>query len=217
MADNARSGPVVSADGLRRCPWGAATPDYVAYHDTEWGRPLSGDTAFYERLCLEGFQSGLSWITILRKREHFRRAFAGFDPARVAGFGESDVQRLLGDPGIVRHRGKIEATIANAQALVTLQGTSGSRALEALLREAAPSDASMRRQGFRRPPRALADLPSSTAESTSLARALKKAGWRFLGPTTLYAAMQATGLVDDHLVGCHARGADGASARPDAG
>jgi DNA-3-methyladenine glycosylase I len=202
--------PVAGADGVRRCPWGASTPDYVAYHDQEWGRPLRGDSAFYERLCLEGFQSGLSWLTILRKREGFRRAFAAFDPHVVAEFGEADVQRLLADPGIVRHRGKIEATVANARALVALQDERGEGALEALLREAAPTEASLRAQGLRRPPRTLSDLPARTAESAALARSLKRSGWRFLGPTTLYAAMQATGLVDDHLVGCDARGVDGA-------
>jgi DNA-3-methyladenine glycosylase I len=196
---------VLGDDGLHRCGWGASTPEYVAYHDTEWGRPVREDGALYERLVLEGFQSGLSWLTILRKREHFRAAFAGFDPEVVAGFDDGDVERLLGDAGIVRHRGKIQAAIANARALLAMQQAEGEGALTRLLEQGAPDDEALRREGYRRPPAALADLPASTAATTALARDLRRRGWRFLGPTTLYAALQATGFVDDHLVGCHRR------------
>ena len=196
---------VLGDDGLHRCGWGASTPESVAYHDTEWGRPVREDGALYERLVLEGFQSGLSWLTILRKREHFRAAFAGFDPEVVAGFDDGDVERLLGDAGIVRHRGKIQAAIANARALLAMQQAEGEGALTRLLEQGAPDDEALRREGYRRPPAALADLPASTAATTALARDLRRRGWRFLGPTTLYAALQATGFVDDHLVGCHRR------------
>ena len=196
---------VLGGDGLHRCAWGAGTPEYAVYHDTEWGRPVREDTALYERVVLEGFQSGLSWLTILRKREHFRAAFAGFDPEVVARFDEADVQRLLADAGIVRHRGKIEAAVANAKALLAMQQDEGEGALTRLLERRAPDDAALRSEGYRRPPRALADLPASTAATTVLARDLRRRGWRFLGPTTLYAALQATGFVDDHLVGCHRR------------
>jgi DNA-3-methyladenine glycosylase I len=183
-------------DGLRRCSWGAAPPDYREYHDDEWGRPVGDDVRLYEKLSLEGFQSGLSWLTILRKREGFRRAFAGFDPARVARFGARDVQRLLGDTAIVRHRGKIEATIANAQATLAVQDDRGS--LAALVWSFEPS-------GRRRAPRAFADLVPITPESAALAKELKRYGFRFVGPTTAYAAMQSLGLVNDHLVGCASR------------
>jgi DNA-3-methyladenine glycosylase I len=182
-------------DGVRRCSWGASTPDYLAYHDDEWGRPVVDDVRLFEKISLEGFQSGLSWLTILRKRDGFRRGFAGFDPARVARFGERDVRRLLGDPSVVRHRGKIEATIANARATLAVQHARGS--LAALLWSYEP-----RR---RRAPRALGDLPASTPESAALAKELKTFGFRFVGPTTAYAAMQAMGIVNDHLVGCVAR------------
>jgi DNA-3-methyladenine glycosylase I len=190
-------GVVRGSDGVRRCFWGASTPDYVPYHDDEWGRPVTDDVRLYEKISLEGFQSGLSWLTILRKREGFRKAFAGFDPARVARFGERDVTRLLGDPGIVRHRGKIEATIANARATVAVQDARGS--LAALLWSHEP--------GRRAAPRAIGDIPSSSPESVALAKELKSYGFRFVGPTTAYAAMQAMGMVNDHLVGCAARGA----------
>jgi DNA-3-methyladenine glycosylase I len=190
-------GVVRGSDGVRRCFWGASTPDYVPYHDDEWGRPVTDDVRLYEKISLEGFQSGLSWLTILRKREGFRKAFAGFDPARVARFGERDVTRLLGDPGIVRHRGKIEATIANARATVAVQDARGS--LAALLWSHEP--------GRRAAPRAIGDIPSSSPESVALAKELKSYGFRFVGPTTTYAAMQAMGMVNDHLVGCAARGA----------
>lgn len=185
-----RSGLLVGADGLARCAWGG-TPDYVAYHDDEWGRPLRGDDGLYERLCLEAFQSGLSWLTILRKRPAFRAAFAGFVIEKVARFGPDDVQRLLADPGIVRNRAKIEAAIANARAALDLPTP-----LSELLWSFAPEP------GSRPRPAGLGEVPATTPESTALARELRRHGFRFVGPTTAYALMQATGMVDDHLVGC---------------
>jgi DNA-3-methyladenine glycosylase I len=166
-----------------------AAPEYVAYHDDEWGRPLRGVAAMFERLSLEGFQSGLSWLVILRKRAAFRAAFAGFDPAAVAAFGADDVARLLTDPGIVRNRAKIEATVHNARRVLDLD-----RPLDELLWSFAPA-------GHPRPA-TLADLPATSPESTAMARELKRRGLRFVGPTTCYALMQAAGLVDDHVVGC---------------
>jgi DNA-3-methyladenine glycosylase I len=180
-------------DGRRRCWWGASTPDYVGYHDEEWGRPVTDDRGVYERLVLEGFQSGLSWLTILRKRENFRAAFANFEVEAVARFGARDVKRLLADAGIVRHRGKIEAAIANAKAAAALDVP-----LAELFWSHAPT-------GRRRAPRSLSDLPAITPESTALSRELKQRGFRFVGPTTAYAAMQACGVVNDHLAGCWAR------------
>jgi DNA-3-methyladenine glycosylase I len=180
-------------DGRRRCWWGASTPDYVSYHDEEWGRPVTDDRGIFERLVLEGFQSGLSWLTILRKRESFRAAFADFDVETVAGFGKRDVNRLLADAGIVRHRGKIEAAIANAKAAAALDGS-----LAELVWSHAPT-------GRRRAPRSLEDLPSLTPESTALSKELKRRGFRFVGPTTAYAAMQACGIVNDHVAGCWVR------------
>jgi DNA-3-methyladenine glycosylase I len=180
-------------DGRRRCWWGGSTPDYVAYHDEEWGRPVADDRGIYERLVLEGFQSGLSWLTILRKREGFRAAFANFDIETVARFGKRDVDRLLGDASIVRHRGKIEAAIANAKAAAALD-----LPLARLVWSHAPS-------GRRKAPRALGDLPPLTPESTALSKELKRRGFRFVGPTTAYAAMQACGVVNDHLAGCWVR------------
>jgi DNA-3-methyladenine glycosylase I len=190
------SGVVRGSDGVRRCFWGASTPDYVAYHDDEWGRPVVDDIRLFEKISLEGFQSGLSWLTILRKRDGFRSAFAGFDPTRVARYGERDVTRLLGDAGIIRHRGKIEATIANARATLDVQAARGS--LAALVWSYEP-----RRRAA---PRVIGDIPSSSPESVALAKELKAFGFRFVGPTTAYAAMQAVGVVNDHLVGCVARG-----------
>jgi DNA-3-methyladenine glycosylase I len=188
--------PVVRGpDGVRRCWWGASTPDYAAYHDDEWGRPVTDDTRLFEKLCLEGFQSGLSWLTILRKRDGFRAAFAGFDIPAVARFTDRDVTRLLGDAAIVRHRGKIEATIANARAATAVQEAHGSLAALFWSYESRRS----------RAPRALGDLASTTPESTALSKALKGYGFRFVGPTTVYAAMQAMGVVNDHLVGCASR------------
>jgi DNA-3-methyladenine glycosylase I len=184
---------VIGEDGLARCRWGASTPDYARYHDEEWGRPVRDDDALYEKLCLEAFQSGLSWLTILRKREAFRTAFAGFEIAAVARFGERDVERLMGDAGIVRNRAKIEAAIANAKAAAELEDLSG------LIWSFAPD-------GDARPaPRSIAEIPAVTPESTAMAKALKKRGFRFVGPTTAYALMQACGLVNDHLEGCCAR------------
>jgi DNA-3-methyladenine glycosylase I len=184
------SGPVAGPDGLARCPWGASAPDYLAYHDEEWGRPVHGTTALYERLCLEAFQSGLSWLTILRKRPAFRAAFVGFDPVRVAGFDDHDVRRLMSDAGIVRNRAKVEATIANAKAVLALDGK-----LDELLWSFAPA-------ADRAAPVTGVDVPAVTAESTAMAKALKGQGFRFVGPTTAYALMQATGMVNDHLAGC---------------
>jgi DNA-3-methyladenine glycosylase I len=170
-----------------RCWWGSSSPEYVAYHDEEWGRPVRDSRALFEKLCLEAFQSGLSWITILRKRESFRAAFAGFEIERVAAFGEQDVARLMADAGIVRNRAKIEATIANARAAVDLD-------LGELLWSFAPEP--------RPRPRTPADIPAQTPESAAMAKELKRRGFRFVGPTTAYALMQACGLVDDHLEGC---------------
>ncbi|UUU31085.1 DNA-3-methyladenine glycosylase I [Streptomyces sp. CA-210063] len=184
-------------DGALRCPWALSTEDYVAYHDEEWGRSVHGDDALYERLCLEAFQSGLSWITILRRREGFRSAFADFKIASVAMFTEADQERLLADPGIIRNRAKIEATIANARVLA--DWTPGE--LDELIWSYAPDPTT------RPVPRTLADVPAVTPESTALSKALKKRGIRFVGPTTAYALMQACGLVDDHLESCVARNA----------
>jgi DNA-3-methyladenine glycosylase I len=184
------------SDGRRRCWWGGSTPDYTAYHDEEWGRPVRDDRGIYERLVLEGFQSGLSWLTILRKREHFRAAFAGFEIEAVARFGDRDVARLLADAGIVRHRGKIEAAIANAKAAASMRAEGES--LAALAWSFAPA-------GRRRAPRSLEDVPAVTPESTALSKELKRRGFRFVGPTTAYATMQACGLVNDHVAGCHIR------------
>jgi DNA-3-methyladenine glycosylase I len=182
---------VVGEDGRARCRWGASTPDYVRYHDEEWGKPVRDADGLFERLCLEAFQSGLSWLTILRKREAFRAAFAGFEIAAVARFGERDVERLLGDAGIVRNRAKIEASIANAKAAAEVDD------LAVLLWSFAPA--------ARPAPRTFADVPAVTPESTGMAKELKRRGFRFVGPTTAYALMQACGLVNDHLEGCHAR------------
>jgi DNA-3-methyladenine glycosylase I len=184
---------VTGVDGLARCGWGASTPDYAVYHDEEWGRPLHGDDALYERLTLEAFQSGLSWLTILRKRAAFRAAFHGFHLETVAGYDEADVARLMADAGIVRNRAKIDAAIANARAARDLPD-----GLAALLWSFAPPARPSR-------PRSNASVPALTAESTALAKALKKRGFRFVGPTTAYALMQATGMVDDHLDGCHVK------------
>jgi DNA-3-methyladenine glycosylase I len=181
---------IVGEDGLARCRWGASTPDYLAYHDTEWGRPVRTDDGLYERLTLEAFQSGLSWLTILRKRPAFRAAFADFAIEKVAAFGESDVNRLLSDVGIVRNRSKIEAAIANARAAADLPA-----GIAVLLWSFAPT-------GRRRRPKSFAEVPAVTPESTAMAKDLKKRGFRFVGPTTAYAMMQATGMVNDHLAKC---------------
>jgi DNA-3-methyladenine glycosylase I len=173
-----------------RCPWGDSTPDYAAYHDDEWGVPLRGRTELFERVSLEAFQSGLSWITILRKRDGFRHAFDGFVPERVAEYTDADVARLMADAGIVRNRAKIDATIRNARAIVALD-----RPLDELLWSFAPT-------GERPRPATIADVPAITAESTAMAKDLKKRGFAFVGPTTCYALMQATGMVDDHIATC---------------
>ena len=178
-------------DGRLRCPWGNSAEDYVAYHDEEWGVPLRGEAALYERLTLEAFQSGLSWLTILRKRDGFRRAFAGFEPAKVAEFGDADVARLMADASIVRNRAKIDAAIRNARAIADLD-----RPLDELLWSFAPEPASRPR------PKTLADVPAITPESKAMAKELKWRGFAFVGPTTAYALMQATGMVDDHVAGC---------------
>jgi DNA-3-methyladenine glycosylase I len=186
-------------DGLLRCSWCLAAPEYVAYHDDEWGFPVRDDVRLFEKLCLEGFQAGLSWLTILRKRAAFRRAFAGFDPARVARFGPADVERLLADAGIVRHRGKIEAVIENARRALELRAETGS--LAAHLWRFAPPDAARPRRVTRAALRGMTTTPASVA----LSRDLRRRGWRFVGPTTAYAFMQAMGLVNDHLEGCAIR------------
>ena len=186
---------VVGADGLARCAWAGSAREYLAYHDTEWGVPVHGEQALYERLTLEAFQSGLSWITILRKREAFRAAFAGFDPDVVAAFTDRDRERLLADAGIVRNRLKVDAAIHNAAAVVALREQGG---LDALVWSHAPADHSR--------PRGPEDFRATSPESVALAKALKKAGLVFVGPTTMYAAMQACGLVDDHVAGCHRAG-----------
>jgi DNA-3-methyladenine glycosylase I len=174
-----------------RCGWATSAPEYVAYHDEEWGRPLHGQTPLFERLSLEAFQSGLSWLVILRKRAAFRSAFAGFDPAAVAGFGPDDVARLLADAGIVRNRAKIDATVHNAGRVLELDVP-----LDELLWSFAPDPAGRPR------PATVAEVPATSPESTAMARELKRRGFRFVGPTTCYALMQAAGLVDDHVQSC---------------
>jgi DNA-3-methyladenine glycosylase I len=193
------SGVIVGDDGVARCRWGDAPEIYRGYHDNEWGFPVRDDIRLFEKLCLEGFQAGLSWLTILRKRENFRAAFAGFDFERVARFGDKDVARLLNDEGIIRHRGKIEATINNAQRAIELVEAEGSLASYVWRFEPAPAS---------RPAKltwaALQEL-AATPESHALSKDLKRRGWRFVGPTTVYAFMQAMGLVNDHVEGCSAR------------
>ena len=194
-----RTGLVTGDDRRRRCFWGASAPDYQRYHDEEWGRPVTDDRRLFEKLCLEGFQSGLSWLTILRKREGFRRAFAGFDPGAVARFDARDVRRLLGDASIVRHRGKIESTINNAKRACELIAERGSLAHyvwgfepDAAARPKQLTWAALRKM-------------TSTPASQALAKDLKRRGWSFVGPTTVYAFMQAMGLVNDHVEGCYVR------------
>lgn len=185
-------GPTAGPDGRLRCPWGLSAPEYVAYHDDEWGRPVHGDQAIFERLCLEAFQSGLSWLTILRKRENFRKAFAGFDIPVVAAFTDADVARLLADAGIVRNRAKVNAAITNARAALEVK-----EGLSDLVWSYAET--------ARPAPRTLADVPAQTPASKALARELRGRGFVFTGPVTVYAAMQACGLVNDHLAECFAR------------
>ena len=177
-------------DGRPRCDWALSTPDYIAYHDEEWGTALHGDDALFERLCLEAFQSGLSWLTILRKRPAFRLAFDGFAIDKVASFGDRDVERLMGDASIVRNRAKITAVIENARVAATLD-----RGLDELMWSFAPTEPRPRPVG-------VGDVPAVTAESTAMAKDLKRRGFRFFGPTTAYALMQATGMVDDHVSAC---------------
>ncbi|KII00593.1 3-methyladenine DNA glycosylase [Streptomonospora alba] len=184
----ARPGP----DGRRRCHWALGGEDLLHYHDTEWGLAITGDDAMFERICLEGFQAGLSWLTVLRKRPALREVFAGFDPKLVADYGEADVERLLGDARLIRSRPKIEAVIRNARAALELPG-----GLSALVWRHAPEHHTA--------PERVTDVPASTPESTALAKALKRHGFAFVGPTTAYAAMQAAGVVDDHLSGCFRR------------
>jgi DNA-3-methyladenine glycosylase I len=191
-------GIVVGEDGVARCWWGGSAPEYRPYHDTEWGFPVADDVRLFEKLSLEGFQAGLSWLTILRKRDAFRRAFAGFDFNKVARFGDGDVARLLDDAGIVRHRGKIEAVINNAQRAVELVAAEGSLAHYIWSFEPAQRHGALDRA-------ALSEL-AVTEDSKALAKDLKRRGWRFVGPTTVYAFMQAMGLVNDHLDGCSAQG-----------
>jgi DNA-3-methyladenine glycosylase I len=184
------------ADGRMRCWWCGDDPGYVRYHDEEWGVPVRDDVRLFEKLSLEGFQAGLNWLTILRKREAFRAAFAGFEPAKVARFGARDVRRLLGDARIVRHRGKIEAVISNARCYPALCAEAGS--LAAFVWGFRPA--------VRAAPKRIADIPAVVPESAALSKALKARGWRFVGPTTMYAFFQAMGLVDDHVAGCFRRG-----------
>jgi DNA-3-methyladenine glycosylase I len=183
-------------DGLKRCFWCASDPIYVDYHDNEWGRPVTDDTKLYEKLCLEGFQAGLSWLTILRKREAFRVAFKDFDPIKVARFNDKNIERLMNNEGIVRNRAKIEATIGNAKATLKVQDQVGS--LSKLIWSFAPIKPG-------KAPKTFGDLPASTPESHALSKELLKRGFKFVGPTTMYAAMQSLGLVNDHFANCHAR------------
>jgi DNA-3-methyladenine glycosylase I len=189
---------VVGADGLARPQWAAVDPLLMEYYDTEWGVPIRDERGLYERICLEGFQSGLSWATILRKRPNFRAAFAGFDPDVVAGFTEADVERLLGDAGIVRHRGKIQATITNARATVALREEGG---LVDLVWSFQPADTPR--------PRDHSEVPTVSEESKALSKALRQKGFAFVGPTTMYALMEAVGIVDTHLMTSHRRGSSG--------
>jgi len=189
------SGVLVGDDGISRCAWAGSDSEYQRYHDEEWGVPLHGRQPLFEKISLEGFQAGLSWITILRRREGFRTAFAGFDPVVVADLGQHDVERLMLDTGIIRNRAKIEATIGNARATLELT-ESNPDALDELVWSFAPPPRARR-------PRSLADLPAETPESKALSTALRSRGFRFVGPTTMYALMQSGGLVDDHVVGCY--------------
>lgn len=203
MAETTDSNPtplatdlVVGSDGLARCAWAGSDPLYVAYHDDDWGRPLRDERALFELLTLEAFQSGLSWLTILRKRPNFVAAFDGFDVDVVAAYGPAEVARLMGDAGIVRNRRKVDAAITNARATVALREQGG---LEAFIWSFRPEPGPA--------PRTTADVPTTSAESVALSKALKKTGFAFVGPTTMHALMEAIGLVDDHLEGCHRRGA----------
>ena len=200
MAAKTVSGLVTSADGKRRCSWCISDPLYVKYHDTQWGRPVVDENQLYEKICLEGFQSGLSWLTILRKRESFRSVFHNFDPLVVSKFTQRDVTRLLKDESIIRHRGKIEATIQNAKATLQVQNEYGSLTKFVWSFRLVPREITSHKA-----PKTMADIVSITPESVALSKALKAHGFKFVGPTTMYAAMQSLGLVNDHLVGCHLR------------
>jgi DNA-3-methyladenine glycosylase I len=198
----------LGTDGLQRCSWAGSDPEYQRYHDEEWGRPLHGDRLLFEKLSLEGFQAGLSWITILRRRDTFRLAFHDFDIDAVAAFDETDIERLMGDPGIIRNRAKVLATIGNAQLTQALRATEGDGALDRII------------WGFTPPTRAaserpndLSEIPAVTLESTALSKELRRRGYRFVGPTTMYALMQSGGLVDDHVTGCWRAGEASSSAR----
>ncbi|MFT3814482.1 MAG: DNA-3-methyladenine glycosylase I [Acidovorax sp.] len=195
MTSSLPDGLLADGDGARRCRWCAASDLYRHYHDHEWGFPVTDDTRLFEKICLEGFQAGLSWLTILNKREGFRAGFAGFDPERVARFGEHDVARLLADAGIVRHRGKIESTINNARQVLKLRDEFGS-----LARYVWRYEPSAQPRTF-----TPADMRGTSPESVAMSKDLKKRGWSFVGPTTVYAFMQAMGLVNDHFDGCHVR------------
>ncbi len=199
MVPNLTVGLVRGDDNLVRCWWGGSTPDYATYHDLEWGLPVTDDHRLFEKICLEGFQSGLSWLTILRKRENFRAAFAGFDFERVARYSKRDVARLSGDAGIVRHRGKIESTINNARRAIELADEFGSLAAFFWRHEPLPADRP------KRVTKAALMAMATTPGSIELSKDLKRRGWTFVGPTTVYAFMQAMGLVNDHLEGCLAR------------
>ena len=192
-------GLVRGADGLMRCAWAAGSDDYREYHDREWGQPVRGDVALFERITLEAFQSGLSWITVLRKRSAFREAFAGFDPLSIAKFNDRDVESLMANPAIIRNRRKIDATILNARVMLGLWEKYGPLGLTELIWSHAPSS--------RVRPVRLSDVPAKSPESEGLSKALKHQGFTFIGPTTMYAAMQACGLVDDHVHGCYVGGA----------
>lgn len=192
---------ITADDGITRCAWVGDDAEYRRYHDEEWGRSLRGDHRLFEKISLEGFQAGLSWITILRRRESFRTAFDGFRAATIAEWGDAEIERLMLDAGIIRNRAKIVATLSNARALLRLQQDAGDDALDALVWSHVPE--------ARPRPRGFGDVPAVTPESTALSTALKKAGFSFVGPTTMYALMQSAGLVDDHLVGCHRAGAPG--------
>ncbi|MEZ5790878.1 MAG: DNA-3-methyladenine glycosylase I [Nitratireductor sp.] len=199
MQENAVNGLLQGEDGVWRCAWHGNLPDYLVYHDQEWGRPVTGDTRLFEKICLEGFQSGLSWLTILRKRDNFREAFHGFDIERVAAMGEADIERLVKNAGIIRHRGKIASTINNARQAIVLANEKGSLAKYFWSFE--PDQVSRPEIVTWEWMRANPVSPVSTA----ISKDLKKRGWSFVGPTTIYAFMQAMGLVNDHIAGCHCR------------
>ncbi len=196
MSAQSSQSTVKGVDGNKRCAWCVSDPQYMKYHDTEWGKPVTDDQKLYEKLCLEGFQAGLSWLTILRKRENFREAFQSFDPEKVAKFTSREITRLMKNEGIVRNRMKIEATIANAKATLRVQDELDS--LSTLIWSFAPKKP-------KRAPRTLSDIPATSPESVALSKELLKRGFKFVGPTTMYAAMQSLGLVNDHLATCFAR------------